>query len=61
MDEDDQDLDCPSCGATPGDRRSNMPGGYLGLHTCNRCTAGKCCMCDMGDDVECLSCDDNDD
>jgi hypothetical protein len=48
---------CPSCGATEGDRRSNKPQAPQGLDECPYCGAEKCCMCDMGDDVECLSCD----
>ena len=47
---------CPSCGATEVDRRMNKPSEPHGLETCPHCGAKKCCMCDMGDDVECLSC-----
>lgn len=52
------DDECPSCGATAGDRLRNKPGEPQGLETCPYCNAEKCCMCDMGDDVECPSCDD---
>lgn len=51
------DDECPSCGATAKDRRDNKPDSPQGLETCPHCSAEKCCMCDMGDDVECPSCD----
>jgi len=52
--------ECPSCGATAADRRDNKSGGPQGLWECQRCGEEKCCMCDMGDDVECPSCTDED-
>jgi len=52
--------ECPSCGATARDRLSNKPNEPQGLETCPHCMAEKCCMCDMGDDVECQSCSEED-
>lgn len=49
---------CGGCGATPEDRAN--PGNYLGLLICQFCDSDKCCMCDMGDDVECGNCPDDD-
>ena len=43
---------------TPVDRAKNRPEDPQGLSTCLYCNADKCCMCDMGDDVECGNCDD---
>ena len=51
------DDECPSCGASEADRAGNKPNDPQGLETCPYCNAEKCCMCNMGDDVECLSCD----
>lgn len=50
------DDDCPGCGSTALDRKQNKPDSPQGLETCPHCEAEKCCMCDMGDDVECPSC-----
>lgn len=50
------DDECPGCGATDGDRKRNQPTRPQGLSECPHCGAEKCCMCDMGDDVECGSC-----
>ena len=52
------DDECPGCGATAGDRKDNKPGEPQGLSMCPHCHTEKCCMCDMGDDVECGNCDD---
>jgi hypothetical protein len=49
--------ECPGCGATADDRKKNRPEDQQGLSECRHCGALKCCMCDMGDDVECISCD----
>lgn len=51
---------CPGCGATDKDRARNKPGEPQGLETCPHCETEKCCMCDMGDDVECISCNSDD-
>lgn len=51
------DDECPSCGASARDRKQNKPNEPQGLETCPFCRSEKCCMCDMGDDVECGSCD----
>lgn len=48
---------CGGCGATFIDRRRNQPEEPQGLSECPHCGADKCCMCDLGDDVECGSCD----
>jgi hypothetical protein len=55
------DDECPGCGATAADRKRNKPDAPQGLETCPHCGTEKCCMCDMGDDVECISCDTDDD
>jgi len=53
---------CPGCGATAVARKNNKPDHPQGLEECPYCGNLKCCMCDMGDDVECPSCDlDSDD
>lgn len=54
--------ECPGCGSTPADREKraaqypddNIP---TKLQECPHCGTKKCCMCDMGDDVECISCE----
>lgn len=51
------DDECPGCGATEGDRLRNKPDAPQGLEECPGCGAMKCCMCDMGDDVQCISCE----
>lgn len=51
--------DCPGCGSAHGHRVKFAAGADdvpLGLGTCPHCGAKKCCLCDMGDDVECISC-----
>lgn len=48
--------DCPGCGATPRDRCANKPEDDQGLRECPHCNTLKCCMCDMGDNVECGNC-----
>lgn len=50
--------DCPSCGSTPKERRKRDD--YQGLRVCLYCDSQKCCMCDMGDDVNCGSCPEDD-
>ncbi len=56
----ESDDECPSCGATPADRKANKPNAPQGLSECPHCGSLKCSMCDMGDDVECVSCDEVD-
>lgn len=51
------DDDCPGCGATSADRGRNKRDQPQGLAQCPHCSSYKCCMCDMGDDVECISCE----
>lgn len=54
------DLDmytCEGCGSTPEDRKRNKPDAPQNVTTCHYCGSDKCCMCDMGDDVECGNCD----
>jgi hypothetical protein len=46
----------PACGAAARDRAQNKPRSQQGLETCPYCNSEKCCMCDMGDDVECAAC-----
>lgn len=57
------ETECPGCGSTLADREAKQarsPGDEIPvtLSKCPHCEASKCCMCDMGDDVECLSCTD---
>lgn len=57
-----QDIDptlCDGCGSTADERSIHNPEGF-GLTICPSCKATKCIMCDMGDDVECASCDPDD-
>lgn len=55
--------ECPACGSSLTDREAykarNEPDDKLSvvLTRCPHCGNEKCCMCDMGDDVECLLCD----
>lgn len=54
--------ECAGCGSSQKDRedyrgRYNDPAIPVDLKKCPHCGAQKCCMCDMGDDVECMSCD----
>ena len=58
MNQDDDE--CDGCGSTAAERRSNRPDDPGGLTACPHCGAMKCCMCDMGDDVGCGSCHDED-
>lgn len=54
------DGECQSCGSTLADRDAfgqRNAGALRTLSECKFCGATKCCMCDMGDDVECGSCD----
>lgn len=53
--------ECSGCGATSEDRRRNRPGDPQGLSECPHCGGSKCCMCDMGDEVECSGCGDSGD
>jgi len=48
--------ECPGCGAAAIDRAKNKPTEPQDLVNCPHCGTEKCCMCDMGDDVECASC-----
>ena len=57
----DVGITCHSCGATSLDRKTNKPNDDQGITNCQFCNADKCCMCDMGDDVQCLSCEGNED
>ena len=50
------DDECRGCGAGPYDRRHNKPSDPQGLSSCPHCGSDKCCMCDLGDDVECGNC-----
>lgn len=56
--------ECPGCGSTPKDRADYLARNNDADHdadddklrSCPHCGSLKCCMCDMGDDVECVSC-----
>jgi hypothetical protein len=56
----DEDEECSGCGSSLADREAfgqrNM-GTERKPWNCRHCDAMKCCMCDMGDDVGCISCD----
>lgn len=54
------DRTCSGCGATASDRANNKPGEPQGLEECPHCGGQKCCMCDLGDDTSCISCDGED-
>lgn len=52
---------CPGCGSSLKDRedyrqRNKDESIPTSLKDCPHCGSKKCCMCDGGDDVECLSC-----
>lgn len=55
----DHDDACPGCGSSAKDRAKNRPDDPQGITECPHCGTGKCCICDMGDDVECGSCHDD--
>lgn len=55
---------CPGCGSSLQERLSKAtryPSERIStaIRECPHCGAGKCCMCDMGNDVECPSCPDD--
>lgn len=50
----DHDQDCPGCGCK---QKTNRRKDDNTLRECQRCGALKCECCDMGDDVECISCE----
>ncbi|WP_162854862.1 hypothetical protein [Pseudaquabacterium pictum] len=52
------DGDCGGCGSTAAERLKNKPGETQEVRECPHCYSDKCCMCDMGDDVECGNCPD---
>lgn len=53
----DSDEECGGCGSTAAARARNQAGAQQGLSDCPHCGATKCCLCDLGDDVECGNCD----
>lgn len=56
--EDGRNEPCPNCGAMPHDRAKRDD--YRELRECPFCSALKCSMCDMGDDVGCGNCEGDD-
>lgn len=53
---------CNGCGSTQADRedyrkRNKDDSIPVDTKNCSHCGAEKCCMCDMGDDVLCMSCE----
>lgn len=50
---------CSACGSDLEDRQKNMPDDEHDLRECPHCGGSKCCMCDMGDDCPCMSCEEN--
>lgn len=62
----ESDEECQGCGSSFEDRqkrRDENPEDDIptGLSECIYCGTDKCCMCDMGDDVNCGSCPNDDD
>lgn len=61
------DDDCPGCGSSLADREKRAEqskreyGEALStaLINCPHCHSLKCCMCDMGDDTNCISCEES--
>jgi hypothetical protein len=56
------EMECGGCGSTLGEReakRKRFPEEPIPttLSECPHCGGSKCCMCDMGDDVRCISCE----
>lgn len=54
---------CGGCGSTLADREKFAAGADdvpLSIGACPYCNTDKCCMCDMGDDVNCGNCPDED-
>ena len=51
---------CGGCGSTLADRRHSNPLEQHGLSACPHCGAEKCTVCDMGDNVDCGSCETGD-
>ena len=49
---------CNGCGATAEDRKASKPDADQELFRCNNCGADKCCICDLGRDVLCANCPD---
>ena len=60
MDYRETDDECDGCGSTAGYRATNKKTEPQGLSTCPHCGSDKCCMCDMGDEVECGQCQSDD-
>jgi hypothetical protein len=54
----DPDEVCGGCGSTLADRQFNQPDAPQMILPCPHCGSDKCCMCDLGDDVECGNCRD---
>lgn len=63
-----EDDNCPGCGSSPTDRLKKAEQAKnqydevlpIDLANCPHCGALKCCMCDMGDDTDCISCEGDD-
>lgn len=58
--------ECSGCGSSRADRedyrrRNNDDSIPTALKNCPHCGAEKCCMCDAGDDVQCMACEGDDD
>jgi len=58
-----QDEECKCCGSRPDARKRYLGGIDASERTkveeftkCPFCSSQKCCMCDMGNDVRCTSC-----
>jgi hypothetical protein len=56
------DEECTTCGSSLADRVRYAKGDAsipLNFKDCPHCGSPKCCMCDMGDDVSCMNCEDD--
>ncbi len=56
-----ESAECPGCGSSVSDRedyrkRHDDESIPTTLSECPHCGTLKCCMCDAGDDTECISC-----
>lgn len=49
--------ECTGCGASEEDRKVNKPDESTELRKCPLCGSSKCSICDMGDDVPCVDCE----
>jgi DNA-directed RNA polymerase subunit RPC12/RpoP len=56
-------VECPGCGSHQEEREEYIKDVInsdvsTALTTCPHCGVKKCCLCDLGNDVKCISCGD---